>query len=183
MQRFSFKIAISIILAGFFIIACFAGLNYENLNQTFYIVSGLMALFVILFGFTMGFTYASPVKQLLKKADNIIKGDFKSKLNLNTRDEIEVLSKNFNKISDDILQKSTDMEDLKKSSEIKFKTKDIVSEKIIDALEEKIRNRTADLERSLKEIEMLKEQVAKKDREIQALATKPTRKKRVGKIL
>ncbi len=182
MQKFSFKIAFSIILAGLFIVVCFAALNYDNLTTSFYIVSGLVVVFILFFGFAMGSSYAFPVKQLLKKADNIKKGDLKSRLNLHTKDEIEELSKTFNKITDDMEKSSLDMQDFKKSSEIKFKTKDIVSEKIIDALEEKIKNRTADLEKTMAELDRVKEQLMQKDREILTLVNQSAKKKRTKNL-
>ena len=182
MYRFSFKIAFSIIAAGLFIIVCFAALNYENLTNTFYIISGLLVVFIVLFGFAMGGTYSFPLKQLLKKAESINRGDLKSKLNLKTKDETEELSHTFNKITESIEKNTSEMEDFKKSSDIKFKTKDIVTEKIIDALEEKIKNRTSDLERSMIEVERLKEQLLQKDKELLNLKIKPVRKAKTKKI-
>lgn len=181
MQKFSFKVAFSIIAAGLFIIVCFAALNYENLSNTFYIVSGLLVVFIVLFGFAMGATYSFPLRQLLKKAESINRGDLKSKLNLKTKDETEEISHTFNKITESMEKNTSEMEDFKKSSDIKLKTKDIVTEKIIDALEEKIKNRTSDLERSMIEIERLKEQLRQKDKELLHQSIRPARKAKIKK--
>lgn len=159
MQKFSFKIAFSIIAAGLFIVVSFAALNYENLTSPFYIVAGFVVAFIFLFGFAMGHNYATPLKELLKKAEDVSKGDLKSKFHLETKDEIEELSKAFNKITEGLEKNTSEIETLKKTSDIKLKTKDIVSEKVIDALEEKIKNRTADLERVTTERDQLNKQL------------------------
>jgi len=176
MGKFSFKIAFSIITAGFFIVVSFAALNYENLNASFYIVSGFLVIFILLFGIAMGRIYALPFKELLEKADNVNKGDLKSRVHLKTKDEVEELSRAFNKIAEGLEKSTSDIETIKRSSDIKFKTKDIVSEKVIDALEEKIKNRTLDLEKVMRESEQLREQIKSKDREILSIASKKRKK-------
>lgn len=159
MHKFSSKLAISIIIAGLFIVVSFAALDYEDLDSSFYLVSGTIVAFIFLFGFAMGHTYAEPVKEILKKADVIGSGNLKQRADVKTKDEIEELSKAFNKITEGLEKSTSDMENLKKSSDIKFKTKDLVSEKVIDALEEKVKNRTAELERTVAELEKLRGQV------------------------
>ncbi len=166
MGKFSFKIAFSIIAAGLFIVVSFAALNYENLSLSFHIVSSFIIAFIFLFGFAMGHAHALPVRELLKKVDNVKMGNFRSKLQLRTKDEIEEISNAFNQVTEGLEKNIEDARALKKSTDIKLKTKDIMSEKIIDALEEKIKNRTTDLERAIAETDQLKKQLREKKERI-----------------
>lgn len=160
MAKFSFKIAVSIILAGLFIVVSFAALDYENLGSPFYIVSGFIVAFIFSFGFAMGHIYAEPVTELLKNMDGKVDGNEDSKKpEIKTHDEIEELARAFGKVTQGLEEKVLGIETQKKTSDIKFKTKDIVSEKVIDALEEKIKNRTGELERVTKERDQLKIQI------------------------
>ena len=165
MQKFSFKIAISIILAGLFVVVSFAAINYDNLTSPFYIISGLLVAFIFFFGFAMGFNYLQPVKELLNKARKAEDGDLKSKVELKTKDEIEELSKAFNKITEGLEKTKYEAETYKKTGDIKLQTKSILSDKVISALEEKIKNRTVDLEKAMVQIDMLKSQLRAKERE------------------
>lgn len=175
MYRFSYKIAFSIIVAGLFIVVSFAALNYENLGSPFYIVAGTLVAFIFLFGFAMGSNYALPLKELLNKTSGVSTGNFKNKAEVNTKDEIEELSKVFNKMIEGLEKSAQEVETIKKTSDIKFKTKDIVSEKVIDALEAKIKNRTSELEKVMAELEKTKEQLRQKDKEILELSKKGKR--------
>jgi len=128
-------------------------------------------IFIFLFGFAMGGIYAMPVKGLLRNVVNIGSGNIKEKVQVKTKDEIEELSNVFNKVTEGLQKSNQEMEILKKTSDIKFKTKDIVSEKVIDALEAKIRSRTSDLERVVAERDQLKQQ-------LQDLQSQVSRKKK-----
>lgn len=178
MRTFSSKIAFSIIAAGLFVVSSFVALNYEHLTSPFYVVSGLLVAFVLLFGCAMGNNYSLPVRELLKEADMAVKkATSKNHLQSETKDEVEQLSKAFNVIVQGLSQKSSDMETFKKSSDIKFKTKDIVSEKVIDVLEEKVKNRTVELERVSVELERTRQQLALKEREVTSLTQLKKKKK------
>lgn len=176
MQKFSYKIAFSIIVASLFIVVSFAALNYENLYSPFYIVSGTLLAFIFLFGFAMGHIYSKPVRELLTKASDVSNGNFKNKAEVKTKDEIEELSKVFNKMTEGLEKSAQEVETIKKTSDIKFKTKDIVSEKVIDALEAKIKNRTSELERAVAETEQLKKQLKIKEKMISDLTNKGRKK-------
>lgn len=177
MKKFSFKIAFTIITAGLFVVVSFAALNYENLTSAFYTVAGALIAFIFLFGFAMGRSYSLPVRELLQRADDVSKGNLKSKVSVKTKDEIEELSKTFNKIAEGLAKNKSDLETLKESSDIKFKTKALLSDQVITALEQKIQNRSTELQRALENSERLQIQVAARDKEIAELKGQIEKKK------
>jgi|SRR3989338_7268733 len=178
MQKFSFKIAFSIIVAGIFIVASYAAINYDNLHFPFYIVSACLMVFIFLFAFAVGSNYAAPIKELLDVIDGKKKAIPPNNFPPKTKDEIEELSKAFSKITEGLERSTTDIETLKRTSDIKFKTKDLVSEKIIDALEEKIRNRTSEMQKVVTELQQAKDQLRTKDREITDLTSQLSKKRK-----
>ncbi len=158
MLKISLKIAYPIILAGLFIIVAFVGFNYENLNASFYIIFFLLTVYVFLFGFATGQNFAGPVKELLQKADNLSKGDLKSRFYLENKDELGELAKVFNKIAEEFEESKSQNEETEKSVDIKVKARTQALEETINALEQKVKNRTVELQRIAGELEKLKDQ-------------------------
>ena len=99
MANLSFKIAYPIIIAGFFVMVSFIALNYKNLSASFYVTLSFLAIYLFLFGFATGQNFTRPVRKLLKKADDLSKGDLKSRSYIESNDEIGQLSNVFNKIN------------------------------------------------------------------------------------
>lgn len=178
MSKLGKKIAFSIITGGLFIIVSFSALEYQRLDFSMYNIIGFLIAFIFLFGVAMGQNFAAPVNEILQNADNVSKGNLK-KINLKskTKDEIEDLALVFDKITEDFQNTKSEVETLKKSAEIKFKTKTLLSEQVIVALEEKIKNRTADLEKAISELEVLKQQIKIKDDQIAGLNNQVNKKK------
>src|SRR5438105_1884524 len=100
MANLSFKIAFPIIVAGFFIMVSFIAINYKTLNPTLYILLAFLAIYIFLFGFAIGQNFTAPVKRLLKKADDLSRGDLKSRFYAESKDEIGQLSTTFNRIAE-----------------------------------------------------------------------------------
>lgn len=170
MLKISLKIAYPIILAGLFVIVAFVGFNYENLNINFYIIFFLLTVYIFLFGFATGQQFAGPVKELLQKAGDLSKGDLKSRFYLETKDELGELARIFNKIADEFEQSKNENESVEKSVDIKVKARTQALEETINALEQKVKNRTVELERIAKELEGFREQP--KENEILELKNK-----------
>jgi len=149
----SLKIAISIIITGIFIITVFIGLNYERLDINFYVVFSLVAVYIFLFGFATGQKFAVPVKKLLKRAIDLSEGDLTTRVYLETKDEFSDLAKAFNKIADELEKSHSETKTTEKSVDIKVKARTEALEETIKALEQKVKNRTLELQRIVDELE------------------------------
>ena len=172
MPSLSTKIAQSIIISGLFIVVAFVAIYYQNPVSGFYFVIAFVVFFIIAFGLAMGRTFARPVQQMLEQADSVKNGHANKIFYLKTKDEVEELAKTFDKIAHDFEQTKSKAESLKTAAEIKFKTKDLLSDQVAKALEQKIKNRTNDLERALAELDNMQVRVKMKDEQITALEAK-----------
>ena len=161
MVKLSFKIAYPIIIAGLFILVAFMAFNYENLNGGLYIIFLFLIVYIFLFGFATGQRFASPISKLLKRADELINGNLKSRYYLESKDEIGELARVFNKIAEEFEKNRSENEILEKSVDIKVKARTQALEETIDALEQKVRSRTMELTRISEELDQIKEQSAK----------------------
>lgn len=166
MPTLSFKIASPIIIAGFFIMVTFIALNYQSLNTSFYIIFFFLAIYVFLFGFAIGQNFTAPVKKLLKRADDLSKGDLRSRFYLESKDEMGQLSEVFNKIADRLQESSYENERTKKSVGIKVEAETQSLKEIINALEQKVQNRTLEIEKMARDTEKFKEYSKAQEAEI-----------------
>lgn len=169
MTKLAIKIALSTVIGGLFIIVSFSALNYQNLDRNYYIVAGLLTIYLCLFGLAIGQNFARPIKTMLDNVSNMKNGNMKGRMDVTTKDEVEEVAKTFNKVTRGFEETKTNLEASRNQAEIKFKTKAILSDQIIDALEEKIKNRSLDLEKAMKELEISKEQLRLKNVEIEGL--------------
>jgi methyl-accepting chemotaxis protein len=159
MANLSFKVAVPIIIAGAFIISVFIAMNYQNINVNFYIVFSLVTLYIFLFGFATGQNFSMPVKKILKKATQLSEGDLSSRVYLESKDELGELSRIFNKIAEELEQSRQENEKVEKTVDIKVKARTQALEETIGALEQKVRNRTIELERTMAESERLRQEI------------------------
>ena len=166
MPTLSLKIALPIIIAGFFVMVTFIAINYENLNTSFYIIFFFLAMYVFLFGFAIGQNFTAPVKKLLKRADDLSKGDLKSRFYSESKDELGQLASVFNRIADQLEESEEENEKTKKSVGIKVEAETQELREVINALEQKVQNRTVELEKILKDLEKYQQQ--SKTREIES---------------
>jgi|SRR3989344_481892 len=167
MSKLGKKIAISIIVGGIFIVVSFISIDYQGLTPSAYGVIVALLVFIFLFGFSMGNSFALPLSEILNNAYNVNKGEAKKiDLKKETNDEVDDLAKVFNSITQNYQGLKEESESIKKNSDIKLKTKELLSSQVVIALEEKIRNRTADLEKAISELNELKHQLALKDEQV-----------------
>jgi len=166
MAKISFKIALPIILAGIFSIVTFMALNYEKLSIEFYLVFFLLTVFVFFFGFAIGQSFASPIRKLLNRAVELSGGNLSSRAYLETKDELSELARVFNKIAQELEESRILQGETEKSVDIKVKARTQALEETINALEQKVKNRTIELERLMQESKKLQEEA--KSKELQA---------------
>ena len=159
MFSISYKIAYPIIIAGLFIIVAIIGINYENLNASFYILFAFLIVYIFLYGFATGQNLTRPVRKLLQRADDLSRGDLKSRIYLKNKDEFGELAKLFNKIAEDLEQSKYENETAEKSVDIKVKARTQALEETISALEQKVKNRTLEIERISENLEKLQKQI------------------------
>ena len=180
-KHYSLKIALCIITAGVFIIIFFVGYNYQNLDSGTYAILYFLIIFIFLFGFAAGQIITRPLKKLLESVDSFSKGDLKKRVYLNSTDEIGELTKVFNKIAEEFEKKSKENENYKKSSSIKTKTRILILEEVVNALDKKIKNRTLEFQKIVEDSEKIKEQLKLKDIEIMNLKNQILKKSKTKK--
>jgi methyl-accepting chemotaxis protein len=151
MAKQTTKIAIPIIFVGFFAIIAFIAAKPEQLEPDFYIIIGLLFVFIFFFGIAAGQRLSSPVRKLLKQANDLNKGNLESRTYLETKDELADLANAFNKVAEELQKSREQAQNAEKSVGIKVKAKTQEMEETINALEQKVKNRTIELERLLKE--------------------------------
>ena len=155
MSKITSKIATPIVLVGIFAIVVFMAMNFEQLEPSFYIILFLLTVFVFFFGFSTGQTLASPIRKLLNRAIDLSKGDLKTRVYLETKDELADLAKVFNQIAERLEDSQLNEEKAGKSVDIKVRAKTQALEETISALEQKIKNRTIELQRVTEKLEKL----------------------------
>jgi methyl-accepting chemotaxis protein len=165
MTKISSKIALPIVLSGLFVISIFIALNYETLQLDFYIVLLLLTFFVFFFGYAIGQKIGAPVKQMLERATDISNGDLSVRISVGTKDEMEGLAQIFNKIAEDLQRTRTQEENTQKSVDLKVRAKTQILQETISALEQKVRNRSIETERLMREIEALQQKMKEDKKE------------------
>lgn len=162
MSSISLKIAYPIIITGLFIIVIFIAATYQILDANFYIILIPLTAFLFLFGFATGQRFASPVKELLKDADYLSKGNVKVRFYPEGRDELGQLAKIFNKLAEEFEKNKSEVKTL--DTKVKLRTQTL--EGIINVLEQKVKNRTAEFQRAAEDLERNQVQLKSKDMEI-----------------
>lgn len=162
MAKLTIRIAVPIILVGIFAIIVFIAVGYGQLGPSFYVIIFLLAVYVFFFGLAIGQDLSSPVKKLLNRATELSKGNLSSRVYLETKDELAELAKVFNQIAEE-LETSRDQEaNMEKSVGIKVKARTKELEETISALEQKVKNRTIELERLVQGSTQLQEDIKNK---------------------
>ncbi len=158
MEKISFKVALPVILAGMFAVVVFLALNPEGLDPSFYIILFLLSVFIFFYGLHVGQTVSAPVQKILKRAINLSNGDLKTRFYLETKDEFGELAQIFNKIADDLETSRANAANSEKSVGIKVKAKTQDLQETINALEQKVKNRTIEIEKLMQEAAKLQGQ-------------------------
>lgn len=162
MRSVSLKIAYPIIITGLFIIVVFIAVNYQILDYNFYIILIPLTAFLFLFGFSIGQKFALPVKELLKDADYLSKGNQKIRFYPKDEDEFGQLAKVFNKIAEEFEQNKYEIKTL--DTKVSLRTKAL--EEIINVLEQKIKNRTLESQKTVEDLEKIQAQLKLKNAQI-----------------
>ncbi len=119
MQRIASKIAFSVILAGFFIITVFTALFYNKLDASFFIVFALVVIYIFSSGFAVG---------------SKVQGEF------------DKLEKDLSKMAIELEEQKFAAQNAERVVDIKVRARTEALEETITALEQKIKNRTLELE-------------------------------------
>jgi methyl-accepting chemotaxis protein len=158
MSKISTRIAVPIILIGIFSVVVFLAMDPEKIEPGFYMVVLFLAIFVFFFGLAIGENVSYPVKKLLDRATQLSNGNLSSRVYLPSKDELAQLADVFNKIADE-LKVSRDQEaNIEKSVGIKVQAKTEELQETINALEQKVKNRTVELERLAAESKKMQEE-------------------------
>jgi methyl-accepting chemotaxis protein len=171
MSKLTTKIAFPIILTGIFAILVFVSLGYGQYlgdfysEPGFYLIIIFLIIYVFFFGLSTGQNLSSPIKKILDMAVGLSDGDLSSRVYLETKDDLSELAKIFNKIAGELEESRLQQQNTEKSVGIKVqaKTKDL--EETINALEQKVKNRTMELEKLIEESDALQESVKNKGME------------------
>jgi len=169
MNKLTKKITIPIVLASFFSIAVFVALNYSNLGVSFYVILLFLVIYIFSFGFSIGENFSSPVKKLLEKTTELSKGNLSSRVYLETKDELSELAEVINKIAEELEESHVDGEMIEKSADVKAMARTQSLEDTINALEQKVRNRTAEFEKIMGESSALQAEIKAKESEVSQL--------------
>lgn len=165
MAKLTTKIAIPIILIGIFAIVVFLAVDPEGLEPQIYIVFLLLVVFVFFFGLAIGQRIASPVKKLLNRATELSEGNLSSRVYLPSKDELSELADVFNKIAEELKVSREQEANMEKCVGIKVRAKTEELQEIINALEQKVKNRTVELDRLASESKRLQEDTKNKGSE------------------
>jgi nitrogen fixation/metabolism regulation signal transduction histidine kinase len=169
MPKLTIKVAIPIILAGIFAIVAFSAVSYGQLQPGSFIVVLFLIVFVFFFGLAIGQSFVSPIKKLLKEAEELSRGNLSSRVYLESKDELAELANTFNKLAEDLNVSHEQEANIEKSVAVKVKARTQEMQEIIEALEQKVKNRTVELERLIKESNRLQEDIKTKAAEITQL--------------
>jgi nitrogen fixation/metabolism regulation signal transduction histidine kinase len=148
MSKISVKIAFPMILAAVFVTVILVSVDYERLSIASYITISLLFIFVFFFGFNTGQSFSVPIKKILNRAIDLNKGDLKTRVYLETKDELSELARAFNQIAEKLEESKCLEEQTEKSVDMKVRAKTKSLEETITALEQKVKNRTIELERA-----------------------------------
>lgn len=169
MNKITFKIAFPIILTGLFSIVIFIAAGYGKLDQGFYIIFLVFSIYIFLFGVATGENLSGPIKKLIQRATLLSEGDLRTRIYLETKDEFGELGKIFNKIAEDLEESKIAGIRAEEATDIKVKARTQTLEEVISALEQKVRNRTIELDKAIKELENEKQGENSKDAEVSTL--------------
>jgi nitrate/nitrite-specific signal transduction histidine kinase len=183
MAKLSSKISFPIILAGAFAITIFIALDYDRLDLNFYVVLLLLTMFVFFFGFATGQSLSSPVRQLLESAKDLKDGNFSSRVYLETKDELSDLAKVLNQIAEEMELTKAQKDDAQKSVDVKVRARTQELKEIIQALEQKVKNRTIEHEKLVLEQKKIQQETKDKESEMVRLRKELSEiKSKVGKF-
>lgn len=166
------KVSFKIMLAGFFVLAMVAAFQWGDWSSYFVAQMLLLSAFIIGFALASGEQITGPLKKFLQKAEHMGAGNFVGRFYHQSKDELGHLSHVFDKISQNLGHNKFELRKLQEAFDERVKHITGLMGETIRALEQKVRNRTAELQKVAKEFMMLREQLAVRDQEVDALKKK-----------
>ncbi len=138
-------------------------LSYQDLTLEFYIVFLLTIIFTFLFSFAISKRLTSPIRQLIKRANELSKGELKTRIYLETKDEFEDLARAFNQIAEDVEKSHAMVKKAHKLVGVKVKARTQELEETIVDLEQKLDSRTRELKKAVEEFEGFRKTTSNQD--------------------
>ncbi len=168
-MKLSSKIAYSIIIPGLFIITAFFALGYKSAGNGFYVVAFLLVVFLLLFGFYAGRQLSFPIKSVLETADELADGNLESRAKIHSIDEVNRLAQTVNSIANklQVHQQEKEKHYYAVSARVHTATKPLSD--AIEALEEKVKHRTLEMDRAKSASEKLQIVLSNKQAELTAV--------------
>jgi len=166
MSKILYKIVFPIVLATLFTTTIFIAIDYDKISPEFYFVLVLVVITIFFFGYATGERFASPIRELIERGEELSDGNFSKRIYLNTKDELEDLARIYNKLAQELEDGSIKQKNTEGSVDMKVRARTQSLEETIQALEQKIQNRTIELERTMKETEKLKQQLKEKEAKV-----------------
>jgi nitrate/nitrite-specific signal transduction histidine kinase len=166
MSKIVYKIISPMLLATLFAVTIFIAMDYERMRPEFYMVLLLVVITIFFFGYATGERFASPIQELIERANQLGKGNFSNRIYLNTKDELEELAQVYNRLAEELEDSCQREKNVEGSTDIKVRARTQSMQEIIDALERKVQNRTVEMDRLTKELESLQQLIKEKDSQI-----------------
>jgi len=147
-MKLSSKVAYSIIIPGLFTITAFFALGYQNASSGFYVVVGFLVAFLLLFGFYAGRSFSVSIKKIVTKADELANGTLGKKVQTIDVVELDDLAKSLDGIGKKLQEHEQEKEKGYYVVAAKVHTATKPLHESIDVLEEKVKNRTFEMDRA-----------------------------------
>jgi len=132
----------------------------------------LIIIAVILVSILIAKSLTSPIRELLRKMEELSKGNFKVKVKKMSEDEIGELMDNFNKTVEQLRNLHERLRKTNEILEIKVKARTKELEQLNKTLEEKVKLRTQSLEKKIEELERFQKLTVNREIEITKLKAK-----------
>lgn len=132
----------------------------------------LIIIAVILVSILIAKSLTSPIRELLRKMEELSKGNFKVKVKKISEDEIGELMDNFNKTVEQLRNLHERLRKTNEILEIKVKARTKELEQLNKTLEEKVKLRTQSLQKKIEELERFQKLTVNRETEITKLKAK-----------
>jgi|SRR3989344_745153 len=169
------KITFKIMLAGVFVLVVLVIFHRQVNDNYFYAVVLFLLAFIMAFAIASADHLTSPFKHFLKKAEALSNGDFAGRFYAENKDELEHLSKIFNKIAQNLGQSKLDTKKLEQLFDEKVKYITGLMGETIYALEQKVKNRAVEFKKIAYSFRVLEQELKLKELEILSLKKKISR--------
>ncbi|MSU60691.1 MAG: HAMP domain-containing protein [Candidatus Staskawiczbacteria bacterium] len=165
-MKLSSKIAWSIILPSLFIITTFFALGYKNASGGVYAVIFLLVIFLVLFSFHVGRQLSLSMQDVIKTANDLAGGNLEARAKIHNIREVNHLAQTINSIADQLQthQQEKERNYYVMAAKVHANVKPLSD--AIEVLEEKVKNRTFEMDRAKSNSEKLKAALSAKEAEL-----------------